>query len=67
MTANMVAKFFDGDTDKTVLWFKARNSLLGDISPKEMIRLGRYERLRKFIVNAVLKQDRPQEQQPISA
>ena len=67
MTANMVAKFFDGDTDKTVLWFKARNPLLGDISPKEMIRLGRYERLRKFIVNAVLKQDRPQEQQPLSA
>lgn len=63
MTANMVAKFFDGDTDKTILWFKARNPLLGDISPKEMIRLGRYERLRKFIVNAVLKQDRPQEQE----
>jgi len=58
----MVAKFFDGDTDKTVLWFKARNPLLGDISPKEMIRLGRYERLRKFIINALIKRDRPQAQ-----
>lgn len=64
ITANMVATFFDGDTDKTVLWFKARNPLLGDISPKEMIRLGRYERLRKFIVNAVLRHERPQEQEP---
>ncbi len=59
---NMVAKFFDGDTDKTVLWFKARNPLLGDISPKEMIRLGRYERLRKFIINALIKRDRLQVQ-----
>jgi len=67
ITVNMVAKFFDGDTNKTVLWFKTRNPLLGDISPKEMIRLGRYERLRKFIVNAALRQDRPQEQQPLSA
>lgn len=63
MTVNLVAKFFDGDTEKTVLWFKARNPLLGDISPKEMIRLGRYERLRKFIVNALLNQDRPQERE----
>ena len=52
----------DGDTDKTVLWFKARNPLLGDISPKEMIRLGRYERLRKFIINALIKRDRLQVQ-----
>ena len=66
MTANMVAQFFCGDTDKAVLWFKARNPLLGDISPKEMIRLGQYERLRKFIVKALLKQDRPKEQQPHS-
>lgn len=58
ITINMVAKFFDGDTDKTVTWFKARNPLLGDVSPRDMIRLGRFERLRKFIINAVLKQNR---------
>jgi len=39
ITINMVAKFFDGDTDKTVTWFKARNPLLGDISPRDMIRV----------------------------
>ena len=52
-TINMVAQAFDGDVDKTVSWFRARNPLLGDISPKDMIRLGRYERLRKFIINAM--------------
>jgi hypothetical protein len=60
-TINMVAGFFDGDTEKTVLWFKTRNPLLGDISPRDMIRLGRFERLRKFIINAAIKKNRPQE------
>lgn len=53
-TINMVAKVFGGDAEKTVAWFKARNPLLGDVSPRDMIRLGRYERLRKFIINAML-------------
>jgi hypothetical protein len=48
-TINLVARFFGGDADKTGTWFKTRNPLLGDISPKDMIRLGRFERLRKFI------------------
>ena len=52
-TINMVAVAFDGDADKTTAWFRARNPLLGDISPRDMIRLGRYERLRKFIINAM--------------
>lgn len=51
---NMVAETFHGDEDKTVAWFKARNPLLGDISPRDMIRLGRYERLRRFILNALI-------------
>jgi hypothetical protein len=52
-TINLVAKQFNGDSDKTGTWFKARNPLLGDISPREMIRLGRYERLRRFIIHAM--------------
>jgi hypothetical protein len=52
-TANLVAQAFDGDVEKAVAWFRARNPLLGDVSPKDMIRLGRYERLRKFIINAM--------------
>lgn len=54
-TINLVARVFDGDAERTVAWFKARNPLLGDVSPRDMIRLGRYERLRKFIVNAMLE------------
>lgn len=52
-TINMVATLFAGDANKTAAWFKARNPMLGDISPRDMIRLGRYERLRKFIINAM--------------
>jgi len=51
-TINMVASIFDGDAERTVTWFKARNPMLGDVSPRDMIRLGRYERLRKFILGA---------------
>lgn len=52
-TINLVAQAFGGDAQKTVSWFKARNPLLGDISPRDMIRLGRYERLRRYIINAM--------------
>lgn len=58
-TMNMVAEAFDGDVEKAVAWFKARNPLLGDVSPRDMIRLGRYERLRKFIINAMMEHRRP--------
>ena len=53
LTINMVAKVFGGDVNKTVVWFKARNPLLGDVAPRDMIRLGRFEKLRKFIINAM--------------
>lgn len=53
-TINIVAQAFGGDAEKTVAWFKARNPLLGDVSPRDMIRLSRYERLRKFIINAMM-------------
>jgi hypothetical protein len=49
----LVAQFFDGDAAKTALWFKTKNPLLGDITPRDMIRYGRYEKLRRFIMNAL--------------
>jgi hypothetical protein len=55
-TLNLVAKAFDGDINKASAWFTARNPLLGDVSPRDMIRLGKYERLRKFIINAMVDQ-----------
>lgn len=55
-TINLVAKQFAGDPEKTASWFKARNPLLGDVSPRDMIRLGRYDRLRRFIIQAMTGQ-----------
>lgn len=57
VTINLVAKVFDGNADKTVAWFQTRNPLLGDISPRDMIRLGRFERLRKFIIQAMTQEE----------
>jgi Protein of unknown function (DUF2384) len=49
---NLVAKKFGGDSGKAAKWFRANNPQLGDMSPLEMIRLGRLDRLRKFIDDA---------------
>lgn len=49
---NLVAEYFEGDAEKTALWFRTTNPMLGNVSPRDMIRLGRYKRLLKFIVNA---------------
>jgi hypothetical protein len=53
VTCNMVAEAFDGDVGKTALWFRTRNPMLGDISPRDMIRLRRFDRLRRFIIGAM--------------
>jgi hypothetical protein len=49
---NLVAQFFR-DEQKTVLWFKTPNPLLGDMAPRDMIRIGRFRKLRRFIQNAL--------------
>ncbi|MBY0385369.1 hypothetical protein K2X05_09440 [bacterium] len=49
---NLVASHFK-DLDKTMLWFTITNPMLGDISPRDMIRLGRFKKLHKFIQTAL--------------
>jgi hypothetical protein len=49
----LVAQFFEGDVAKTALWFRTRNPLLADISPRDMIRFGRYAKLRQFVMDAL--------------
>ncbi len=49
---SLVAQFFQ-DEQKTVLWFKTPNPLLGDMTPRDMIRIGRFRKLRRFIQNAL--------------
>lgn len=41
------------DKDKTRLWFETKNPLLGDLSPSDMIAIGRVKKLEKFIENAI--------------
>ena len=49
---NLVAGFFKNE-DKTMLWFNTPNPLLGEQTPKDMIRIGRSRKLIKFIRNAL--------------
>jgi hypothetical protein len=49
----LVAQHFDGNVAKTALWFKTKNPLFGNIAPRDMIRYGRYEKLRRFVVDAI--------------
>ena len=49
----LVAQVFRGDVAKTGLWFKTKNPLFGNISPRDMIRYGRYEKLRRFVMDAL--------------
>ena len=47
----LVAEHFR-DIEKTALWFKTPNPLLGNVSPGDMIRFGRYKKLLQFIQDA---------------
>ena len=44
-----VCDYFDGDIHKTNLWFNVVNPNLGNVTPREMIALGRADKLSKFI------------------
>lgn len=49
---NLVASFFN-DSDKTMMWFRVPNPLLGNMTPRDMIRIGRFKRLMQFIQSAL--------------
>jgi hypothetical protein len=50
--ANLVAEFFEGDSQKVGLWFELSNPMLGNLSPRDMIRVGRHKRLLNFVLEA---------------
>ena len=58
---SIVAELLDKDLNKTALWLDTPNPLLGNISPKLMIRYGRYEKLLGFILEA--KSNRPDDKE----
>jgi len=49
---NLVFQFFNDDV-KTKLWFQTPNPMLGNVSPRDMIRLGRYNKLLRFVTQAM--------------
>jgi hypothetical protein len=49
---NLVASFFQ-DQGKTIVWFFMPNPLLGGMSPRDMIRVGRFKKLLNFIQTAL--------------
>ncbi len=49
---SLVAQYFKNE-HKTILWFKTANPLLGNITPRDMIRVGRFKKLSRFIQNAL--------------
>ncbi len=49
---NLVGSFFK-DQKRTIIWFQTSNPSLGNISPKEMIRRGRSQKLLSFIQTAL--------------
>jgi hypothetical protein len=54
---NLVAAFFRNQ-QRTLLWFQTTNPLLGGLSPRDMIRLGRFQKLFKFINTALAENPR---------
>src|SRR3990167_3913265 len=49
---NLVQGFFK-DEAKTILWLSIPNPLLGGMSPRDMIRVGRFKKLLNFIKTAL--------------
>lgn len=56
---SLVAQFFQGDVTKTRLWFQTKNPLLGNISPRDMVRYGRHEKLRRIVMDALAENGIP--------
>jgi uncharacterized protein (DUF2384 family) len=49
---NLVFEFFQDDV-KTKLWLQTPNPMLGNASPRDMIRFGRYSKLLRFVAQAM--------------
>ena len=50
--AFLANEFFQDDV-KTKLWLQTPNPMLGNTSPKDMIRVGRYKKLMQFVSDAL--------------
>src|SRR3546814_573475 len=53
LACNMVAEALGGDAVKTALWCRTKNPMLGEVAPRDMICLRRFDRLRRYISGAM--------------
>jgi len=53
IVCGLVAEYFDGDIKKAAMWFHIKNHALGNISPRDMIRFGQFDKLHAFITAAI--------------
>ena len=44
---------FFKDERKTRAWLRTPNPMLGGVSPRDMVRMGRYDRLLRFVKQAI--------------
>ena len=52
-TATLVAEFFGGDPSKTQRWFSTPNPQLGNVTPTDLIKIGRVRKLLTFVQTAL--------------
>jgi len=50
-TLNLILAFFDGDVDKAFDWYQEKNPDLGNVSPIHMMKHGRGDMLRKWVLD----------------
>lgn len=50
IVCQLVAEYFGGDIQKTAIWFRLKNPAIGNISPRDMIRFGQFDKLYQFII-----------------
>jgi hypothetical protein len=48
----LVFGFFN-DERKARVWLRTSNPIRSGVSPRDMVRMGRYERLRRFVTQAI--------------
>ncbi len=49
---NLLNEYFCGDHMRIDRWLKAKNPMLGNTSPFEMVKMGRADKLLAFVQNA---------------
>lgn len=55
---SLLMEFFKQDIEKVIWWMTTQNPLLGNVAPVVFLRLGRTDKLLKFIEGLISKNER---------